>query len=65
MKGRPVYALVAAILMFLSILGVIPYQLTLKWWLVLIALSFAFGWWPFPTPPNWHRHPRENQRAVP
>ena len=65
MKGRPVYALVAAILMFLCILGVIPYQLTLKLWLMLIALQMAFGWWPFPTPPTWHRHPRENQRAVP
>jgi hypothetical protein len=58
------YALVAAILMFLSILGVIPYQLALKWWLLLVALQFAFGWWPFPIgPPTWRRHPRDGTPA--
>jgi hypothetical protein len=41
------YALVAAVLMLLYILHVLPWQLALALWLLMIALQLALGWWPF------------------
>jgi hypothetical protein len=44
------FAVLAAVMGVLAVLHVIPFQLGLLWWLIFVALHFAFGWFLW-TPP--------------
>lgn len=52
------FALAAAVVAVLALFGISSFQIMLWWWLLFVALHFAFGWLFIPQP--WARQPQQS-----